>query len=73
MKLKMEAAIDQIIARAKPKVAALLRTRGIYDMQNMIAQYKTHLWGITEYQNSVILHTSDTTLTKLEYLQDRFF
>ena len=38
VKLRMEAAVDQIFSRAKPKIAALLKTRNIYGIQNMIAQ-----------------------------------
>ena len=41
----MQPAIDAIIAHVRPKINALLRTRGFYDHANMFAQYKTHIWG----------------------------
>ena len=72
VKLHMEAAVDAILATARPKVNALLRTRGLYDLSNMFMQYKTHVWGLAEYHNGCILHASWTTLSKLDRLQRHF-
>ena len=43
VKWNMEAAVDHCLARVRPKVNALLRTRGVYDLTNMLAQFKTHI------------------------------
>ena len=71
-KLIMEDAIEQIVRVARPKITALLRTRGMYSAANMIMQYKTHIWGMTEYQNGAIYHASLSALDKLERLQQHY-
>ena len=68
----MQAAIDAIVAHVRPKIKALLRTRGFYDHANMFAQYKTHIWGYTEYHNGAIFHAAATELAKLERLQRHY-
>ena len=60
--LRMSAAVDHIVSWARPKIKELLRTRGIYDCETMLQQYKTHIWGGTEYANGAILHACDTVL-----------
>ena len=72
VKLHMDEAIDLVVAQARPKIKAMLRTRGIYSHSAMFIQYKTHIWGITEYCNGAILHASNTALGKLERLQRSF-
>ena len=68
----MDEAIDHIISVARPKVNALLRTRGLYSQSQMFVQYKTHIWGFTEYQNGAILHACVSSLAKLDRLQSSF-
>ena len=71
--LKMDHAIDAVVSIARPKVNAMLRTRGLYASHaTMIMQYKTHIWGITEYPNGAILHASNTALAKLDRLQHHY-
>ena len=70
--LTMNAEIDYLVSRAKPKIHALLRTRGIYSVKDMILQYKTHIWGITEHPNGCIVHATDTVLKRLDHLQTSF-
>ena len=72
VKLRMDSCVDQVVARARPKVKALLRTRAFYNLGDMLGQYKAHIWGITEYVNGCILHACATTLDKLERLQRSF-
>jgi len=38
----------------------------------MIAQYKTHIWGNTEYQNGAIFHAAASELAKLDRLQKHY-
>jgi hypothetical protein len=71
-KLSMQPAIDAIIAHVRPKINALLRTRGFYDHANMFAQYKTHIWGYTEYHNGAIFHAASSELAKLDRLQKHY-
>ena len=71
-KLTMQAAIDKLIAILKPKITALLKTRSTYNVQEMIRQFKTHIWGILEYHNGSIAHTSATSLARLDRLQRSF-
>jgi len=72
VKLLMTDAIEEILTRARPKVKALLRTRGIYDTAHLIMQYKTHIWGITEYQNGCIMHAAPSALERIDSLQRGF-
>ena len=72
VQLQMEEAIDSIVSHVRPKIKALLRTRGLYNHSDMMNQYKSHVWGITEYQNGTIIHASSTALDKLERLQRHY-
>ena len=72
MKLTMIPAIDHIVNVARPKIKAMLRTRGTYNIKDMIQQYKTHIWGFTEHHNGAIYHASGTALAKLDRLQASF-
>ena len=68
----MDHAIDSLVARARPKVQALLRTRAMYPVADMLMQYKTHIWSILEYQNGTIMHAAPSSLAKLGDLQKNF-
>ena len=70
--LVMDKAVDNIMSWARPKVKALLRTKGQYNVSGMLHQYKAHIWGGTEYANGAILHASDTVLSRLDRLQKHF-
>ena len=71
-KLTMSPAVDQLVARVRPKVKALLRTRGMYSHADMMMQYKTHIWGLIEYHNGAIFHACETVLAKLDRVQTSF-
>jgi len=72
VKLLMNEAIDNIVSHARPKMNALLRTRGIYNHKDMFQQFKTHIWGGMEYQNGVILHAAPSSLDKIDRLQRHY-
>ena len=44
----------------------------MYDKKTMLQQYKTHIWGGTEYANGAILHACDTVLSRIDRLQQHF-
>ena len=46
--------------------------RSSYNVQEMIRQFKTHIWGILEYHNGSIAHASATSLARLDRLQSSF-
>ena len=68
----MDDAIDHIVTTARPKIKALLRSRVTYDIKDMLCQFKTHIWGITEFANGAILHASKSSLNRLDNLQSSF-
>ena len=38
----------------------------------MIVQFKTHIWGLVEYQNGAICHASASILARLDRIQASF-
>ena len=71
-KLTMQYAVDAILAAARPKTRAILRTRSHYDVPTLISQFKTHVWGLIEIHQGAIFHAAATHLNKLDHLQDSF-
>ena len=71
-KLTMDDAIEHVLKTNRPKITALLRTRGRDNISEMLNQYKTHIWGHAEYPNGCILHASATSLSRLDSMQRRF-
>ena len=57
---------------ARPKINAMLRVSHLYSTQDMLQQFKTHVWGYFEYAHGSIFHATDTQLQKIENLQLRF-
>ena len=70
--LRMDHAIESVLARARPKIQALLRTKRIYSIYDLVMQYKTHAWSILEYQNGTIMHAAPSALAKLDDMQRSF-
>jgi len=68
----MEAAVEQITARARPKIKALLRSRAYYDYVDMLTRFKTHVWGLIEYHHGAILHSCESNLDNIDQLQNKF-
>ena len=71
-RLCMEEAINAILLTARPKMRALLRTRGHYSMTDMFLQFKTHVLGLLESNIGGIYHATDTALAPLDRLQRAF-
>ena len=66
-RLSMEEAVHAILQKARPKMRALLRTRGHYSVKDMFVQYKTHILGLLEANPGGIYHA--TTLGPIDRLQ----
>ena len=47
----------------------MLRTRGHYDCEAMLHQFKSHIWGHTEYANGCISHAVRSQLERLNSMQ----
>ena len=71
-KLLMNHGIENILSRMRPKVRAILRLRGHYSTKDFLNQFKTHVWGLVEYQNGAIFHASAHLLKKIDRVQDKF-
>ena len=72
IRLCMEEAIAAILQKARPKMRALLRTRGQYNIEDMFLQFKTHILGILESNIGGIYHATNTALMPLDRLQRVF-
>ena len=71
-KLIMQNAVDKMLTQIRPKVKAILRTRAFYAEKDLIAQFKTHIWGLMECHNGGIFHASTTVLEKLDAVHYKF-
>ena len=67
--LSMKPCIDQILARARPKIRALLKIKHMYNQEVMLRLYKTHIWGFTEYSNGVLILASWSQLRRIDKMQ----
>ena len=70
--LSMGPNISKIIARARPKVTALLRTRPFYTTTGMITQYKAHVLCILELNTGSFYHATTSVLEPLDNVQESF-
>ena len=43
--LRMHTCIDQLLAKTRPKITAILRTRGFYSIPDLASRFKSHIWG----------------------------
>ena len=71
-KLSMNICIDKIFKRAKPKACRILRARRFYSSSELVAQFKTHVWGTIEGFVPAIYHAAPSTLAKLDGIQISF-
>ena len=72
VKLHMDLAVQHVLNKNRPKITAMLRTRGQYGIKDMIMQYKTHIWGHAEYQNAAICHAAPSLLAQIDAMQRRY-
>ena len=67
--LSMKPCIEYVLGRVRPKIRALLRLKDFYPLSVMLDQYKSHIWGITEYSNGVIFMAPPCQARRLDKLQ----
>ena len=70
--LRMHSAIDQLLAKIRPKSTAILRTRAYYSIDDLITQYKTHIWGLVEIHTGGYFHAASFLLQKVAQVQTSF-
>ena len=70
--LRMQSAIDQLTSKINPKITAILRTRAYYSVPQLIMQFKTHIWGLMEFNMGGFFHAATSLLAQIDRAQDRF-
>jgi len=70
--LRMQSAVEQVLSKIRPKVTAILRTRGYYTTQELILQFKTHVWGLIETNMAGYSHAAPSLLEKIDDVHYRF-
>ena len=71
-KLTMKQAVEALLSQIRPKVRAIVRTRSHYSEKDLIAQFKTHVWGLMECHNGGIFHACSSILEKLDAVHYKF-
>ena len=70
--LRMHSAVEQDLSKIRPKIRAILRTRGYYSIPNLILQFKTHIWGLIETNMGGYFHAASYLLENIDKAQNRF-
>ena len=70
--LRMHSCMEQLLSKIRPKITAILRTRGYYSVPDLITQFKTHIWGLMEVNMGGYFHACASLLDKLDHAQNRF-
>ena len=70
--LRMETNVRRMLAKARPKVTALLRSRKYYSRHAMVNQYKAHVLCLMEVNLGGFYHALDSILEPVQKLQDHF-
>jgi len=70
--LRMHSAVEQVLSKIRPKVMAILRTRGYYNTTDLILQFKTQIWGLIEGNMGGYFHAAPSLLDKIDQVQNRF-
>ena len=71
-KLNMCDCVEAILSKGRPKIRALLRLKGMYDLKTMLNQYKTHVWSATEYHNGALILASQSQSQRVDKMQRWF-
>ena len=71
-KLIMEDEVNRIRRKCRPKIKAILATRYVYSVKDLVRQFKAHVWCILEASNIPIYHTSLSHLESIDVLQTHF-
>ena len=67
--LSMLPCIEKLLGKIRPKIRALLRLRHIYSIEQMIGQYKTHIWGHKEFSNGALIMAAPCQVRRLDKVQ----
>ena len=70
--MRMHSTVKQILPKIRPKITAILRTRGYYSTSNLILQFKTPIWGLIESNMGGYFHAAASLLEKIDNAQARF-
>ena len=70
--LRMHSAIDHVLSKIRPKITAILRTRGYYATPDLILQFKMHIWSLIEGNMGGYFHAAASLLEKIDDAQNRF-
>ena len=70
--LRMHSCMEQLLSKIRPKITAILRTRGYYSVPDLITQFKTHIWDLIEVNIGSCFHACTSLLDKLDHAQNRF-
>ena len=71
-KLSMQSCIEEVLGKCRPKIRALLRLRHMFSISSLIAQYKTQIWGFSDYSNGALVMASDSQIKRLDKMQRWF-
>lgn len=71
-RLSMNLNIEKIIAKARPKITALLRACSYYSQEAMVTQFRTHVLCLLETSVGGFYHATSSALSSLDRLQDSF-
>ena len=71
-KLSMQPCIEYILAKARPKIRAMLRLKHMFSHASLIGKYKTHIWGFSEYSNGAIILACDSQAKRIDKMQRWF-
>ena len=70
--LTMIPLIDKLLVKVKPKVRALTRMRHLYSHETLLNQFKTHIWGHSEYSNGAIILAKTAHRNRIDKMQRGF-
>jgi len=71
-KLTMKPCIDQLLGQIRPKIKAIVRLQHLYSTEELLGQYKSHVWSLKEYSNGAVLLAAPTQLQRLDQVQGTF-
>jgi hypothetical protein len=71
-RLSMQSCLDDLLAKIRPKIRAMLRLRHLYSQSAMCDQYKCHIWSLKEYSNGALLLAAPSQLKRLDKVQRWF-
>jgi len=71
-KLSMQSCIEHVLSKARPKIRALLRLRHMFSKASLITQYKTQIWGFSEYSNGALVMATESQIQRLDKMQRWF-